>query len=296
MKKSKLLFAVIAVMILSLATAAFASTTIKMYLNGEEIETDVNPILSNNRVLAPVRAIAEALGLEVTWKNNSVYIEAKAEAENVESDMRIRLLEQALAPKDALSAVTTWAEAVKTRNGALEFAVMSPELREEKYSYFAELNWVTGTSSPWVESFRINEIYKSDELYRYEVILDYADSTGSVYTEKQFVTVEKFEDNWFVSSIERLDVKGKITKVTLDDQGKISSIYVEDPSKDPVGRYKEATVYINEKTKIYKGYTNAELDAGALTEGKEIEVTFTDDIMIMIYPPQATARVIRVMD
>lgn len=299
MKKKKLFFAVLAVMILSLATAAFANTAIKMYVDGEEIETDVDPVLVNHRVLAPVRAIAEALGMEVTWKNNAVYIESKADVNDDSKadacDMRIQLLEQALAPKDALSAAESWAEGVKTRNGALEFAVMSPELREEKYTYFSDLNWVTGTSSPWIESYEITEVTNiNDEIFRYEVIFNYTDSTGYEFSERKFITVKKFEDNWFVSSMERLDIKGAITKVTFDDKNEISSIFVEDPSDQPAGNYKEGTAFIGEETKIYKGYTDTELDKSVLTEGTEVEVTYTDGPMIMIYPPQAMAKVIRV--
>ncbi|NMA65821.1 MAG: copper amine oxidase N-terminal domain-containing protein [Clostridiaceae bacterium] len=301
MKKKKLIFAVIAVLVFSFATAAFANTAIKLYLNGEEIQTDVDPVLVNHRVLAPVRAISEALGMEVTWKNNAVYIESKADvnvnAKADDCDMRIQLLEQALAPKDALSAVTSWAEGVKTMNGALEFAVMSPALREENYAYFAELNWVTGTSSPWIESYEITEVANiNDEILRYEVIFNYTDSTGYEFSERKFITVKKFEDNWFVSSIERVAIKGVITKVTLDDKDEISSIFVEDHSDEPAGNYKEGTAFIGEETKIYKGYSDTELDKSVLAEGTEVEVTYTDGPMIMIYPPQAMAKVIRVFD
>jgi len=41
------------------------------------------------------------------------------------------------------------------RNGALQYAVISPELREINLPLYEDFRWVTGTSSPWVESFEI---------------------------------------------------------------------------------------------------------------------------------------------
>lgn len=301
MNKRKLFIAIIATLVLCLTASVFANTAIKLYLNGEEIKTDVEPVLVNNRVLVPIRVISEALGMNVTWDNNSVYIESKDdgdvnEAKDNGDKMRIELLEQALAPKDASSAAEKYAEGVKTRNGALQFAVMSSALREEKYSFFAELNWVTGTSSPWIESFTINEVAKTDDSFRFKIEYTYTDSTGSKFTEKEFITVKNFEGVWLVSSIERLDVKGTITKVNKDEKGELVSVFVEDKAGKGEGTYKEATVIIGENTKIYKGYTDEELDKNVLMKGQTIEATFTDDPMIMIYPPQATARIIRVVE
>lgn len=44
--------------------------TIKVTLDGELIEFDQEPVAINGRVLVPVRAIYEALGLEVAWDSN----------------------------------------------------------------------------------------------------------------------------------------------------------------------------------------------------------------------------------
>src|SRR5690554_6112773 len=70
--------------------------------------------------------------------------------ENEETDVlkiQVYLLEKALKPQDPAAAAGAWAEGVKTRNGAWQYAVLSPELKEEYYEKFAEINWTTGTSS-----------------------------------------------------------------------------------------------------------------------------------------------------
>ncbi|MDD4566200.1 MAG: copper amine oxidase N-terminal domain-containing protein, partial [Eubacteriales bacterium] len=71
--------------------------------------------------------------------------------------VQISGLERALAPKDSLGAVNSWAEAVQMRNGAWQYAVMTPDLREASYEDFTSINWSTGASSPWVKSFAVKE-------------------------------------------------------------------------------------------------------------------------------------------
>lgn len=50
-----------------------AESAPKVYFDGKLMEFDVNPIIKNDRVLVPVRAIFEALGAFVTYGNNNVY-------------------------------------------------------------------------------------------------------------------------------------------------------------------------------------------------------------------------------
>lgn len=291
--KKRILFIIAAVLVISIASMAFADPVIKLVLNGQELKTDVAPIPADGRVMVPIRVISEALGAKIDWdgKTNSVIIDStELEAQK----MRITLLEQALAPKDQLDAVCSYAEAVKMRNGAWQYAVMSPELKKENYDNFVLLNWVTGTSSPWIESYKIEEQYKSDGVYRYEVEFTYTDSTNAKFTRKSFISVKEFDGTWLVSAIEDVDVKGKITKLNYIDK-KLRSIFVKADAPEP-GYYGEATVLIGEGTKIYKGYSDTELTTDDLKEGKMVEVDFKDGPMIMIYPPQAEAEVIRIME
>jgi N-acetylmuramoyl-L-alanine amidase len=45
--------------------------TITIKVDGKIIETDVEPINVNGRVLVPVRAVAEALGCKVDWDGDT---------------------------------------------------------------------------------------------------------------------------------------------------------------------------------------------------------------------------------
>jgi len=63
-------------LILATATFAFAGSPIKLFVNGQEIHSDVPPQIINGRTLVPARPLAEALGAKVEWDSasNSVVV------------------------------------------------------------------------------------------------------------------------------------------------------------------------------------------------------------------------------
>lgn len=54
-----------------ISTVAFANSEIKVAIDGEYVEFDVQPQLINDRTMVPLRAIFEALGAEVDWDNDT---------------------------------------------------------------------------------------------------------------------------------------------------------------------------------------------------------------------------------
>lgn len=289
--KKKLFTALLAgTLIIGLSTAAYAGASIKMFYNGQEVKNNVSPINMNGRIFAPIRALAEAMGAKVSWDKESNQVNIIGNDQSAQ----IRMLEHALAPKSASDAAISWAQGVQTRNGAWQYAVMTPEMKKQSYEECASLNWVTGVSSPWVKSFLVNEIAKVDEnTYRYSVKFTWIDSTNATSETTQFVTVKNIEGTWLVDSIDNLDVKGQITKVTLGNDKKVKSFFVESKTATEA-TYNQATVLIGSETKIYKGNTNEKMKAEDLKVGTQVEVNFKAGPMIMIYPPQALASVIRV--
>lgn len=281
------------VIITGLGTAAFASAPIKIIYNGEVLKTDVPLINQNGRVLAPVRSIAEAMGATVTWdkRTNSVMIHSQ---EKEKDSMRISNLEAALAPKTQLDVVNSWAEGVKTRNGAWQYAVMTPEMKKLHYEELDSLNWVTGTSSPWIKEYKVTELFQvNDTTYRYSVEFTWTDSTNSSTKSIEYVTVTNTDGVWLVASLDNLDIKGGVTQIERNDNNQIKNIFVENKASNTIG-YDKATAIIGKETKVYLGYTNQELKVEDIKVGSSIEVTFEEGPMIMIYPPQAVAKTIRV--
>jgi acid phosphatase class B len=295
MKKKIFTAITVVVFLLSLASSVLAASTIKLFLNGKEFKTTVSSKIVNKKTLSLIRGIAKPLGATVTWddKNKSLHIEDK---EREAQKAQVHLLHEALIPKEPLTAAKTWAEGVKTRNGALQYAVMSSNLKKEYYAKFVEANWSAGVSSPWVESYKVTEKYKIDnEMYRYEVEFTYTDSTKSKFATREDITINKFKDDWLISSIETIEAKGEITEITLGEGKKVKSIFIQDQAGEK-GSYDQANVIIDGKTKIFKGYTDQELKASELQAGDKVEVTFTDDPRIMIYPVSAPAKTIRVIE
>jgi len=290
MKRKLFTTLLVGALIISLSTVAFAGASIKLFYNGKEIQSNAAPININGRIFAPVRAIAEAMGATVSWDKDSNQVNITGNDQSAQ----ISNLEQALTPKSNLEAVNSWAEAVQMRNGAWQYALMTPELKKTSYDDFASMNWSTGTSSPWVKSFEVKELGKMDDnTYRYSVKFTWTDSTNATSDTTQYLTVQNIDGNWLISHIGNLDVKGEITKVNLGNDEKIGSVFVESKTSTEA-IYDEATVLIGADTKIYQDNTNTVLKPEDLKVGTQVEVVFKEGPMIMIYPPQATAAEIRV--
>ena len=63
---------ILASLIFSFATTSLASEPpITVYVNGEKISFDVEPIIDNGRTLVPLRYIFEALGAKVDWRGET---------------------------------------------------------------------------------------------------------------------------------------------------------------------------------------------------------------------------------
>lgn len=97
-----------------------------------------------------------------------------------ESDAaRISMLERALAPKTPAAVASLFAEANKTRNGAVQFMLFSAPLKnkyKDSWPY-----WVSGTSSPWITSYRIKQIAHHKNSWQFQITYQWATSSGPFY-------------------------------------------------------------------------------------------------------------------
>lgn len=72
MKKCiKILGLCLVMMSIMMSTVVFASNDIKVAIDGEYVEFDVQPQLISDRTMVPLRAIFEALGAEVDWDEST---------------------------------------------------------------------------------------------------------------------------------------------------------------------------------------------------------------------------------
>ncbi|MDP4152762.1 MAG: hypothetical protein Q8865_04870 [Bacillota bacterium] len=130
----------------------------------------------------------------------------KAVAEVDKYEVRSRLLMDAMdyvgvcKPEDA---ATVWATGLMHRSAAMQYSVMAKKLRDE---YAKQLeknnpNWVTGVSSPWVDSFKIVDIKNEGGDYLIRLLISTKTSAGSAGDYNAMLTVSKEGDFWRITRL-----------------------------------------------------------------------------------------------
>lgn len=93
---------------------ADADQGIKIFLNGRELQSDVQPLIINDRTMVPIRVIAEGIGMQVEWDNqnrrvviNGNAIDAGSINENitVDVDPNVTIMGSSLVSSEALKTV-----------------------------------------------------------------------------------------------------------------------------------------------------------------------------------------------
>jgi hypothetical protein len=104
----------------------------------------------------------------------------------------------------AEEAVNVWSNGLKMRSAAMQYSVMTKELKTQ---YKAELektfpNWVTGISSPWVDSFKIIEFTKkNDNTYTFHITFTTKTSTGPAGNYNAILNVIHEQSFWRIYNI-----------------------------------------------------------------------------------------------
>ncbi|MGI5950058.1 copper amine oxidase N-terminal domain-containing protein [Peptoniphilus sp.] len=66
-KQFKKVLLLILVVLMFIPLSVFAESNIKLWINGNFVNSDVDPVILDNRTLVPVRVITENLGYKVEW-------------------------------------------------------------------------------------------------------------------------------------------------------------------------------------------------------------------------------------
>lgn len=85
-------------------------------------------------------------------------------------EQRVNLLQLGLQPKDADTLVDVFANAVLQRNGAVQYALYCKGLRASNLAGFQQMNWVTGVSSPSVDSYSIDKGIDGKYVITYKLV------------------------------------------------------------------------------------------------------------------------------
>lgn len=252
MKKKIIVVAAIIVLSTALIASAQNLAPAKIFLDGAELESDVAPVIKEGRVLVPLRVIAENFGAKVTWDGEEKAVSIITD-KSKDPDLLLAKLGEALAKGEAVAAVTAWAEGVRTRNGALQYVMMTPELQAKLYEELSAGGWTTGTSSPWVKEFDVMyEETVDPATEKYTVAFTYTDSTGSTSVTKNLVTVKKVGDRWLVANIEK-DFSDDFTANIVFNKGFYRPEYKDLPEEIANWlNYSREIAAVQEK--VYNGY------------------------------------------
>lgn len=229
MKKSVLATIIVAV-IIALGIFGFfiyksssGNSINKVFVNGKQVSTSIKPVMTNDTMLLP-NSIWETLGISINWdkKNKTLNIKTSSTPPPTAqptptpssslTDRRIQLLEGFIKPLTPEEVADTWAKGVKARNGAVQYALMSTDLKRKELSSFEAANWVTGTSSPWIESYDMLDKKKvSDDEYEFTVRFNKKLSNDPLtYTTTNKITVHRYSDSqtgaieWLIRQIAQI--------------------------------------------------------------------------------------------
>jgi hypothetical protein len=141
------------------AAAVYAEDAIKIFVNGKEIGSDVPPQIVEGRTLVPLRTVAEALGAQVEWDQNtrSVIITEEAPAGDAPKLLKVD------------GEQTPWPYWYENGNLYLEYHNLI-ELLRMKYSnyvisYSKNNNYLTLSSTVYSNTFDSIPVVKRGDYY-----------------------------------------------------------------------------------------------------------------------------------
>jgi len=199
------------VFILSMASLLVVSGSIyaamakpRIFINGAEFASSVfNLRMENGTAMVSLKSIVDELRGKVVYKDNAFYVTMP---EASEMKMQINSLENGLQAYSPEEAVQTWIRGVQRRSGGMQYAVLSPQLREQTKKEFADNFWVTGASSPHmgkVDALQTKTI-SPDQVqisFHYPLVAqDKVIGTGSAVLTVDTIKRESF-DYWAISRI-----------------------------------------------------------------------------------------------
>ncbi len=142
----------------------------------------------------------------------------------------IALIENIFIPASADEAVKLWGRGEQLRNGALQYAALSPQLRQEadKSYYVRGSYWVTGGSSPSVGPITIiNRDKLSDTKIEYTISFPEITSNPPNTTAMEKMVVEKLIHNggegWYITQILQSSGYGIIENISTDTKNPVNA-------------------------------------------------------------------------
>ncbi|WP_024831237.1 stalk domain-containing protein [Ruminiclostridium josui] len=107
-----------------------------------------------NVMYVPITFFSEVLKEDVSYDGEAIRFFTKSTVAPSQFDLQSTEFMRADSAKECAE---LYAKAIEERKGVLQYGLMSPQLRAVKKTYFEELDWVTGVSSPWITTYNIKD-------------------------------------------------------------------------------------------------------------------------------------------
>lgn len=217
-KKGLVILSIVILISVIIFKVAFAVNNIKLIVNDTEITPSIPITITKGEPVGAIKDISKALGAAVKWdKSNQIVTVTDTNKRLLER--KVQLLENAFILDTPEEIAVNWARGIMTRNGALQYALLCDDLKKKTLPGYISFDWVTGTSSPWVDRFEIiKKEQQKDSTWKFTIRFHYTDSTGSSIYSTSTITVGKnqiikpkpalpiyspdIDDKWCITAIE----------------------------------------------------------------------------------------------
>lgn len=189
-------------------TAGFVSAKgpIRILVENKEVENKGEYIIKDEKVYVSEDALKRDFGFNVFYDKNEnkvrIYDVKKMALEG--RDKLFEKFTEYYNPNSPDEVVELWAKGVQERNGIFQYAALNKGLKE-KFKAMAEErgSWVTGFSSPWVESYKITKEKVNQSTWEYKIVFKATTSAPETYTWHATLIISKEENKWRIIDIQK---------------------------------------------------------------------------------------------
>lgn len=189
-------------------TAGFVSAKgpLRIFVEDREVENNGGYIIKDEKVYVSEDALKKDFGFNVFYDKNENSVRLY-DMNKIYLQGRIKLFEKFVEyyePKTPDEAAEFWARGVKERNGVFQYAVLNKGLQEQ-FKKKAEENgsWVTGFSSPWVESYKVTKKKVNESTWEYKIVFKAVTSAPETYNWNATLIIGKEDDKWRIIDIQK---------------------------------------------------------------------------------------------
>lgn len=189
-------------------TAGFVSAKgpLRIFVEDREVENNRGYIIKDEKVYVSEDALKKDFGFNVFYDKNENSVRLY-DMNKIYLQGRIKLFEKFVEyyePKTPDEAAELWAKGVKERNGVFQYAAFNKGLREQfKKKAEEHGSWVTGFSSPWVESYKVVKKKVNESTFEYNIVFKAVTSAPETYNWNATLMIGKEDDKWRIIDIKK---------------------------------------------------------------------------------------------